>query len=342
MKSVIRFGILGCGIIAPFHVEAILRAEGAEYVGGCSKSISSAQRLCSQYGGIVYESYEKMLQDPQIDAVVICTPSGGHFTECQQALLAGKHVVVEKPMCMSTEEADELIVLADRTHLMLCAISQNRFAPAAQIVRTAIRNGDFGKLISASLTMRYERDQAYFDQAAWRGTIAADGGMLMNQGLHGIDLLCCMMGTPVKVCGFSRTLLRDVEIEDTVTAAVEFENGALATVDATLCSQPEMDRKIIICGEKGTAILEGDAITLWSLPTPKPEIPAEQLDKWTDLLSMPIYCCSHALQYDNILQHLLYGASLEVDARQGKVPLTLISGIYKSSKENRFIDLMAQ
>ena len=113
MKNVIRFGILGCGIVAPFHVESILRTDGAVFVGACSKSITSAQRLCSQYGGIIYESCEKMLADPQIDAVVICTPSGGHYDECRAALLAGKHVVVEKPMCMTTEQADALIALSD-------------------------------------------------------------------------------------------------------------------------------------------------------------------------------------------------------------------------------------
>ena len=218
-------------------------------------------------------------------------------------------------------------------------VSQSRFTEASQSVKNAILNGDFGKIISASLTMRYIREQSYYNSAQWRGTVAGDGGgILMNQGIHGIDLLCYLIGKPIKVCGYSRTQIRDIEVEDTV-AAIEFENGTIATINATVCSNPSFPKKIAICGENGTVILEEDAIVFWSLPVSCPiEIGVGSGDSGS---ASPngISDKYHILQYKNMINHLLNCEELNVDAEQGRIALSVILGIYEASNLDKSIIL---
>ena len=340
MKT-IRFGIVGCGMIARYHALAISDTAHAVFIGACSHSRASAEALCHDFSARVFSDYEEMLTCDEIDVVVICAPSGDHFGQAQAALLHGKHVVIEKPMCLSLAEADTLIALADKKGRMACVISQTRFSDAVQAIHATLASGFAGKCISAALTMRYERQQPYYDQAAWRGTRSGDGGgVLMNQGIHGIDVLCYLLGQPASVCGYADTLLRDIEVEDTAMAAVKFSSGALACIDATVCSKPSFSKKLNICTESGTIILEEDAITTWTLPIPCP---------------LPMGCCSgssaaadprgithcyHAREYENIIAHLTGGAPLLIDVRQGKIPLSVILGVYESSRSGKAVCLL--
>ena len=334
MKDTVTFGIVGCGIIARYHALAIRENSGARLLGAYSRTPASAEAFSKEFDVPVYDSYEALLAAPELDAVVICTSSGAHFEQARQALLASKHVVVEKPMCLTMADANELVRLAKELGLMVCVISQTRFSAAAQAIRGTIESGGFGKLVSASLTMRYQRTQAYYDSADWRGTVTGDGGgVLMNQGIHGIDLLCYFMGEPVSVTGYARTLLRDIEVEDTAAAAVAFENGSVAVIDATVCSDPAFGRKIVLCGEKGTAVLEEDAITLWSLPTPCP-IPLGGGSGDSGAADPTgISHLYHAREYENIVAHLLQDAPLLIDAHQGRIPLSVILGLYEASEK---------
>ena len=341
MKSKsVRFGIAGCGMISDYHAQAIAETEGAVLVGACSKSFSSAEKFAEKHGVILFENYGDMLQSSKIDAVVICTPSGEHFPQAMQAIRAGKDVVVEKPMCLRLEDADALIAEADKLGKKVCVISQSRFSDAAQAIHNAVVKGSFGKMVSASLTMRYFRSQDYYNQAQWRGTVQGDGGgVLMNQGIHGIDLLCYIMGKPQSVCGYTRTALRDIEVEDTASAAVRFENGATAVIDATVCSQPSFGKRFVFCGENGTVILEDDAITLWSLRDPCP-IPMGNFSGNSSAADpRGISYAYHKREYENIVAHLSEGAELLLDGRQGRLPLSVILGIYESSARAQVVKL---
>lgn len=339
-NRVLQFGIVGCGVIARYHALAIADTEGARLMGACSKSPASAEKLCGEFGVPVFSSYEELLARPELDAVVICTPSGDHYAQARQALLAGKHVVVEKPMCLTMEDADALVELADRLGLMVCVISQTRFSDGVQALKVAIDGGQLGRLVSASLMMRYFRSQEYYEQAGWRGTVAGDGGgVLMNQGIHGIDILCYLMGRPVGVSGYARTLLRDVEVEDTAAAAVEFENRALAVIDATVCSQPALPRRLTICGEKGSVVLEEDTIVSWALPTPCPLSGDTGTSGSGAADPRGITHLNHTREYGNIVAHLLRGEPLLLDGRQGRMPLSVILGVYESSRTGRAVAL---
>ena len=338
-KSNVSFGIVGCGIISRFHALAIGDVPGACLLGACSKSFESTKKLCDEFRIHPYASYEEMLEDPELDAVVICTPSGDHAEQILCALKAGKHVVVEKPMCLTLEEADEVVAMAERTGLMVSVISQTRFSDGVQTIKQAIDRGELGRLVSASLTMRYFRSQEYYNMAQWRGTIDGDGGgVLMNQGIHGIDVLCYLMGTPVGVKGYARTLLRDIEVEDTAVAALEFDNGALAVIDATVCSQPAMPRKLIICGEKGSIVLEEDSIKEWNLPTPCSCVSTASGGSGA-ADPRGITHLNHTREYQDILNHLLKGQPLLLDSRQGRMPLSVILGIYESSTTGNEVKL---
>lgn len=268
----LRIGIIGCGMVSRYHAKAIAANSGALLVGAASRSLASTEKFCSEYpDAYPYADLEQMLEDTRINTIAICSPSGNHFEHSKQALLAGKNIIVEKPFCLKLDDADQLICLARDKHLEICCISQSRFSDSSQAVKKAIEEGQMGKMVSCSLMMRYLREQSYYDQALWRGTFESDGGgVLMNQGIHGIDLLCFLMGHISSVMGYVRTRLRKIEVEDTGAAAVEFENGAIGVIDATVCSIPSFTKRFILCGEKGTVIIEDDSIKLWSLPTPCP------------------------------------------------------------------------
>ena len=338
MKTV-RFGIIGCGMIARYHALAIAQTAHAGLSGACSHSRTSAQALCDEFSLRVFDSYDQMLACEEIDAVVICTPSGEHFRQARQALLHGKHVVIEKPMCLSLADADALIGLSEKTGLTVCVISQTRFSDAVQAIRTVLDSGAAGRLISAALTMRYERPQSYYDQAPWRGTVANDGGVLMNQGIHGIDVLCYLMGRPVSVCGYADTLLRSIEAEDTAVGAVKFAGGALACIDATVCSRPSFAKKLVLCAENGTIVLEEDAITLWTLPIPCPIELGAFSGSSAAANPRGISPRYHMREYANIVAHLTEGTALLVDGKQGRIPLSVILGIYESSQSGKVVCL---
>ena len=336
----ISFGIVGCGIIARFHALAIADVPGARLIGACSKSFSSTEKFCAECNIRAFADYEQMLAEPELDAVVICTPSGDHAGQIMAALKAGKHVVAEKPMCLTMEDADAVVAMAEQSGKMVCVISQTRFSDGVQAIKQAIDAGAMGKLVSASLMMRYFRSPEYYNLAGWRGTIAGDGGgVLMNQGIHGIDVMCYLMGNPVGVTGYSRTLLRDIEVEDTAAAAVEFDTGALAVIDATVCSQPAMPRRLTICGEKGSVVLEEDSIAAWNLPIPCPVEANVSTGSSGAADPKGITHENFTREYRNIMAHLVDGAPLLLDARQGRMPLSVILGVYESSKTGKAVQL---
>ena len=340
MSKTLQFGIVGCGMIARYHAQAIAQTDRCALLGASSKTYASTEKFTQEVGCIPYETYDAMLADERLDVVVICSSSGEHFSQAKAALEAGKHVIVEKPMCLTMADADALVELDRQYPQTVCVISQSRFSDAAQTIKAAIDAGHFGKMVSASLMMRYYRPQAYYDLAAWRGTVAGDGGgVLMNQGIHGIDLLCYFMGKPVGVCGYARTMLRDIEVEDTAAAAIEFESGAVATLDATVCSQPSFSKKFILCGEKGTVTLEEDAIIQWSLPEPCPIPLGAKSGNSASADPKGISVAYHLREYTDFVAHVLDGAPLMLDADQGRLPLGVILGVYESSRTGRAVKL---
>lgn len=333
----VRFGIIGCGVISSFHARAIACIEEAELYGCVDAYAPSAERFAKEHGVKQYASLEDMLADPAIDAVTICTPSGLHTQQAIAAMRAGKHIVCEKPMSLTLEQADELIRTANETGVKVCIISQFRFTPAVQAVKKAIEAGALGKIVSGSLQMKYFRSDEYYASGAWRGTWAMDGGgCLMNQGIHGVDVFRYLMGPVKQLTGFARTQLRHIEVEDSAAAALEFENGAVGTIEGSTVCSPGYPRRIEICGDKGSCVLEENAIIRWDVPGYDIGLPVGVAA--TNVASSDpkaIDVSNHTRQFRNFVAAVLHGEELLAPAESGRPPLEIILGIYESSKTGK-------
>jgi len=240
MKNKLGFAILGPGMVADYHQQAIISNTdlGAKLVAMSHYNPDRFAEI-SQKFDVPCLSYQNVLAHPSVDVICICTPSGQHAEQAIAAAQAGKHVLVEKPMALSLADADAMIAACAQNKVKLGVTLQRRTEFPFDLIHRAIRDGDLGDLTLASITMPYYRPQAYFNQADWRGTWAMDGGgVLMNQGIHIVDLLVWLMGDPVEVKAHANTLHRDIEVEDTLSATLRFANGALATITATTTAAP--------------------------------------------------------------------------------------------------------
>ncbi|TCP65930.1 Gfo/Idh/MocA family protein [Baia soyae] len=252
----VRYGIVGCGHIAKKHVSAIQADPGAVLVAVCDTNEERLKEFTID-GVIGYTDLADMLK-ADIDVVSICTPSGLHPALTIQVAEAKKHVIVEKPMALTLEDADRMIDACEENGVKMAVVHPNRFRPAIVELRKQIENEKFGTIGHANATVRWNRNQAYYDQAPWRGTKAMDGGVLMNQAIHNMDLLLWMMGDVDEVYTYDATRIRQIEAEDTSISVIRFQNGALGVLEAAVTIYPKnLEESLSIFGEKGSAVVGG-------------------------------------------------------------------------------------
>lgn len=332
----IQFAIVGCGHIAKKHVEAIQKAPGAELVAVCDTNPQRLQEYVTEYGVKGYTDLAEMLQDDAIDVVNICTPSGYHASLAVQAADAGKHLIVEKPIALTLEDADAIIDACNRNGVKLSVVHPNRFRPAIKVLKQAMEEGRFGKLSHANATVRWNRNQEYFDKDPWRGTKALDGGVLMNQAIHNLDLMLWMMGDPEEVSSFSATRLRNIEAEDVSVGVVRFKNGALGVVEAAVTIYPRnLEETLSIFGESGTVKVGGttaNRIETWKMESYSDE-------KIADLIATidqdPMGKPGHQCIVEDMVESIQENREPVVTGEDGKKALRLILALYQSAEENR-------
>lgn len=330
----LRFGIIGCGRIAPSHGEALTKmlTDCAELVAVCDVIPEQARSFAERFGvKDVYADYRELLGRPDINIVNICTPSGLHAQLGIEAARAGKHVVVEKPMALSLHDADALIDACDKAGVTLGVVHQNRFNASIRQVRAALEAGRFGALTHGNATVRWCRDQKYYDAAKWRGTWAQDGGVLMNQSIHNIDLLQWMMGQPTEVYAYTATRLRNIEAEDVAAAILRFKNGAFGLIEAASTIYPRnLEETLNIFGSTGSVIVGGIAVNrieAWRFGDDEEEkriIDAQQADPPT------VYGFGHSELLRNVIQSIQSKKKPLVDGHEGRKALEIILGIYHS------------
>jgi UDP-N-acetyl-2-amino-2-deoxyglucuronate dehydrogenase len=327
----LNFGIIGCGRIAYKHAEAIKKNEKANLLYVCDIIEERAVDYKNKYGAERYfTDYHEMLEMPDLDVVNICTPSGMHAEMGIAAARAGKHVIVEKPMALSSIDADALINACDENGVKLAVCFQNRFNPPVQKLRRALEEGRFGKLTHASAVVRWFRPQDYYDQAPWRGTWAMDGGCLMNQSIHNIDLLQWMMGPVESVFGYTANNFRKIEAEDVGVAVLKFKNGALGVIEASTTIYPEnLEETLAIFGEKGTVELGGIAVNkieTWKFADSQDEnLEMEQQD-------VPnVYGFGHDALIEDFIRAVIEDRRPYIDGREGIKSLRIVLGIYHSA-----------
>ncbi len=295
--SKLKFGIIGCGRISAKHVDAIINnKDEAELVAVYDIVEELAIDRKNQYESKikdsnvkVYANYDELLNDENIDVVTIATISGYHAKQAVDSLNHDKHVLIEKPMALNIEDADRIIKLGKEKNKKVCVSHQNRFSPAIQRLRRAVDEGRFGKLIHGSARTLWARDDDYYRQASWRGTKELDGGTLMNQCIHNIDLLQWMMGGEVeRISSETDTFIRNIETEDFGAMLIRFKNKAIGVVEGSVCVYPRnLEETLSIFGEKGTVVIKNGHIETWKFADER-DYDNTELDE-TNLGHTPLY-----------------------------------------------------
>ncbi len=335
MADKLGFGIIGCGVIAPWHAKSILDIPEARLVGVCDVIPEKADALAAQSGGVkAWYGHEALLSDPEVDAVCVCVPSGLHAAVGVDAAHAGKHVLSEKPLDVTLEHMDALISACDQSQVRLGCIFQRRTQRLWQAVREAVQGGKLGKLILADAYMKYYRSQAYYDSAGWRGTWELDGGgALMNQGVHCVDLVRWIAGDPVSVYARCGHFARSIEVEDTACAIVEYSSGAMGVIEGTTSVYNGMDHRLEFHGETGNILVDGARIVRWE--TEDGSGPPDDLvpeDGQASAQPTDIGIENHRAQIKDFAQSVLGGRSPIVSGKEARGAVELILGIYKSSE----------
>ncbi|TMQ32388.1 MAG: Gfo/Idh/MocA family oxidoreductase, partial [Planctomycetota bacterium] len=269
------FAIVGCGMIARFHVRALADVPGTRLVALVSRNAANARAVGESAGSpcATYTELAPALSRKDVQVVIVTTPSGAHLEPAVAAAKAGKHVVVEKPLEITLERCDQIIDACQRHGVKLCTIFPSRFGDANQALKAAVDAGRFGRVTLGETTCKWWRPQSYYDEGGWKGTRSLDGGgALMNQAIHNVDLLSWMMGPVTHISGFTATLAHArIEVEDTAVACLRFASGALGVMQATTSVYPGLPKTIAMHGDHGTAVIEQDDILRWEFTPETPE-----------------------------------------------------------------------
>ncbi|MCH8525218.1 MAG: Gfo/Idh/MocA family oxidoreductase [Balneolales bacterium] len=332
-----KFGIVGCGTIASVHAEAIATLDHAALVASCSRSEENVQKFCEKYGTKGYTSYEAFLRT-DLDAVVLCTPNGTHLHYGKLAADYGKHLIIEKPLEVNVEKGMELIEYCKQRKVQLAVIYQNRFIGEVRKLKQILDAGIIGKLVMVSASVKWFRDQAYYTNAPWRGSLELDGGgALINQSIHTVDLMLWLAGPVDMISAFSATLTHDgIEGEDNLVASMRFKNGALGTFEASTSITPSQNRKIEFHGTKGTAILDGDNLLVHVEGYTDTTSPTSSSAVVSGGSSSPLAGFSnsyHTEQYRQIISALQSDVKPPVSGEESLNALAFVQAAYLSAKQ---------
>jgi len=345
MISQVRFALVGCGRIAPRHAGCLTSGAvpGAKLTAVCDIKFERAEAIADKFGVPAFANQFEMLEkmDSEIDVVSILTPSGLHAKHAIEVANFRKHVVVEKPMALTLQDADNMIEACNSAGVLLFVVHQNRYNYPVSKLRQALEAGRFGKLVLGTVRVRWCRTQKYYDQDPWRGTRAYDGGVFANQALHHVDLLQWMMGEVESVIAKTSTALVDIETEDTGVVILRFKNGALGVIEATTATRPkDLEGSISILGEKGSVEIGGFAVNemkVWNFTEPQPD-DGEVLQKYR--INPPnLYDFGHIEYLNKVVENIRDGQSALFGGLEGRKLLELISAIYRSVETGKEVFL---
>ncbi len=343
----LNFALVGCGRIAPKHADNLSSGQikNARLAAVCDSDENRARKFGEKYDVPWFVDMHAMMKSSvQIDVVSILTPSGEHAKHTIELAPYGKHIVVEKPMALTLSDADQMIRACDLHGVKLFVVKQNRFNSPVIKLREAIEADRFGKMVLGTVRVRWCRDQKYYDQDAWRGTWAQDGGVFANQAIHHIDLLQWMMGDVESVFAKSETRLVNIEAEDTGVVVLKFKNGALGIIEATTGTRPkDLEGSISILGENGSVEIGGFAVNemkTWNFV--KAAADDSEMTKNYNQQPTNVYGFGHTLYLNNVVNAIMNGHAALVDGLEGRKSLELVSAIYESieTKKEVIINFM--
>lgn len=342
-----KYALIGCGRIAVNHMKAALNNE-LEIVAVCDVLPEKMEEILAKYDLQDdktikrYTDYKEMIEKEEIELASIATESGIHAEIALYCIEKGVNLIIEKPMAMSIEDADKIIKLSEEKNVKVSACHQNRFNVAIQELRKAIEAGRFGKLSHGSIHVRWNRNQGYYDQAPWRGTWEQDGGALMNQCIHGIDLLRWMMGDEIEeIYGVTRQQFHNyLEAEDVGMAVLKFKNGAIGTIEGTTNVYPKnLEETLYIFGENGTVKIGGTStnnIDVWDFAD---ETEEDQKNKGLAEQTSNVYGNGHTSLFADVMDAIKNDRKPYVDAVAGRNALEVVLSIYKSQRDGKAVKL---
>ena len=345
----VGFAIIGCGNIGPVHAAAISEVKGAKLVAVADKVEATGNRLAEKYGVPLYLDYRKMLERDDIQAVCLCVPSGLRAEIAETCAAAGKHILSEKPLEVTTKRIDQILKATDKAKVMLGCIFQSRFAEGPQHLRKALDEGRFGKLVLGDAYIKWYRSQQYYDSGAWRGTWKLDGGgALMNQGVHMVDLLQWYMG-PVESVTAKTALVahKGIEVEDIATAMIQFKNGAMGMIEASTAIWSGHPARVEVHGTEGSAVLEDGKLKFWQFAKARPVDKkiiaamneASELGSGAGDPLAGLKIEGHRRQIEDFAKAIDKGTPPSIVGREGRNAVALIEAIYKSAKTGKAVKL---
>lgn len=340
-----QFGIIGAGMIGHFHAKAITAMAGGSLHSVFDLRAEAAEKLATEYGAKSFSNIDQFLSNPELEIVTIGTPSGAHLEPALASLNAGKHVICEKPLEITTGRIDQITAAAAANGKTVAAVLNRRFHPGMTAFKKAADEGRFGMLTSASCYVKWFRDQAYYDSAGWRGTWALDGGgALMNQSIHTVDALIYLAG-PIKTVQANAACLAHerIEVEDIVVAIVEFENGARGVIECSTCtwSKAGHPARVQLAGTEGSVFLADESFELWDFKNEKPEdaeIRATLMKGQeaglgaNDPSAINFY--QHQRNFEEVVNAIAEGREPTTSAAEARKPVAVIRAIYESAQNN--------
>lgn len=337
-----RFAIVGFGAIGPVHLEALNNVADAEPVVAIDTDAGRREAAAERYGIATAASLDKALASHSFDAVAVCTPPGSHAEVALAAARAGKHVVIEKPIAATLEDADRLIEVCASHDAQIAVVHQRRFDPVFERVRALVDAGSFGRVVLAGAFVPLWRSREYFAEVPWRGEWAATGGgALTSQAIHWVDLLLALLGDVVRVTGHAATLHHAVDVEDTVAAVLEFRSGALGTIlagtavyagDATSESMyPSLPERLEIYGTEGSVVLVDGTPATWVFADGTSRPPAPDFEVQARFVG-PRYVSEYAEMYRNIVKAFRAGRPPRVDGVEARRTFAVVNAVYESSR----------
>jgi UDP-N-acetyl-2-amino-2-deoxyglucuronate dehydrogenase len=337
----IKVGVVGCGRISASHFKAIeAHKSDLELTAVCDTDPAVLQSVAKQHGVRGCASLEEMLQHTDVDLVALCTPSGLHPAQAILAARAGRHIVTEKPMATRWRDGLEMVSECDRAGVHLLVVKQNRRNTTLQLLKRAVERGRFGRIYMATINVFWTRPQTYYDSARWRGTWEFDGGALMNQASHYVDLIDWLIGPVESVQAYVATLARNIQVEDTATVGVRWRSGALGSINVTMLAYPKnFEGSITIIGETGTVRVGGVAVNEiehWEFADRQPD---DDKVKSASYDTASVYGFGHPAYYENAVKVLRGESEPDTDGREGLRSLELLIASYLSARDGRRVAL---
>jgi UDP-N-acetyl-2-amino-2-deoxyglucuronate dehydrogenase len=333
--------VVGCGRIAGNHFGAIEKhSDRVELTAVCDNDPNALAAAVEKTGVKGYADLSNMLSAGTADLVALCTPSGLHPSQAIQAAQAGCHVMTEKPMATRWNDGLAMVRECDRAGVRLFVVKQNRRNATLQLVKRAIDKGRFGRIHMVTINVFWSRPQSYYDSAKWRGTWEFDGGALMNQASHYVDLVDWLIGPVESVQAYVATLARNIQVEDTATVGVRWRSGALGSINVTMLAFPRnLEGSITIIGERGAIKVGGVAVNRiehWEFADQDAD---DVRVKEASYETTSVYGFGHPLYYDNVIRTLRGECEPETDGREGLRSLELLIASYLSARDHRRVAL---